>query len=268
MPATRRDPAAAPVTVSRGETEMHKTLKKEACRWLWRCGYRCVAAEVRCSPLGIIDAVGTGEFRPYENYLKDGRARSQTCFVECKASRGDFLRDCSHDGQMSLALFERGGNNRRRKSRARRCTKTLRQRVGLGKFDACLLQPMANIHYVLAPAGLLRKEEVPHRWGLLTLGDGGVTVVKTAVWQETACQCFVESQIARTLTCDIYRADDRAMSSVNREIFTQQQQLAERLRALKPLLLDPIEQQRREVDGLLATHPGPSRPDRPVRAMR
>ena len=40
-----------------GETDLHKTLKKEACRWLYRMGYRCIAAEVRLSPLGIIDAV-------------------------------------------------------------------------------------------------------------------------------------------------------------------------------------------------------------------
>ena len=52
-----------------GETDLHKKLKKEACRWLLRMGYRCIAAEVRLPPLGIIDAVGTGVFRPYQNYL-------------------------------------------------------------------------------------------------------------------------------------------------------------------------------------------------------
>ena len=31
-----------------------------------------------------------------------------------------------------------------------------------------------------------------------------------------------------------YRADDRAISSVNREIFAQQQQLATRIRSIKP----------------------------------
>jgi outer membrane murein-binding lipoprotein Lpp len=44
----------------------------------------------------------------------------------------------------------------------------------------------------------------------------------------------VEGAIARTLTGDIYRADDRAISSVNRELFAQQQSLAERIRAIKP----------------------------------
>jgi hypothetical protein len=227
----------------RGESLLHKTLKKEACRWLFRVGYRCVAAEVRLRQLGIIDSVGTGLFGPYFNHLKDGRHRPQTCFVECKASRADFLRDLTHRGQLELALIERGGNHRRRKGR-----RTLRQRVGLGKFDACVMQPLANLHYVLAPAGLLKKEEIPHRWGLLVLGDGGVSVVKSATWQETTAQTYVESQIARTLTCDIYRADDRAMSSVNREIVFQQEQLAQKIRALKASLAEPIAAQMREVE--------------------
>lgn len=73
-----------------GETELHKLLKKEACRWLWRMGYCCVAAEVRLPPLGIIDAVRTGIFRPYHNYLFIPRELAQVRFVECKASRGVF----------------------------------------------------------------------------------------------------------------------------------------------------------------------------------
>src|SRR5437588_8336565 len=88
-----------------GETELHKTLKKEACRWLFRMGYRCIAAEVRLRPLGIIDAVGTGLFRAYQNYLAVPREMQQTCFIECKASRGDFLRDHSEDGQLQLCLM-------------------------------------------------------------------------------------------------------------------------------------------------------------------
>src|SRR5215217_4639324 len=85
-----------------GETELHKTLKKEACRWLYRMGYRCIAAEVRLRPLGIIDAVGTGLFRPYYNYLALQRDLPQVCFIECKASRSDYLRDMSADGQLQL----------------------------------------------------------------------------------------------------------------------------------------------------------------------
>jgi hypothetical protein len=211
-----------------GETDLHKTLKKEACRWLYRMGYRCIAAEVRLSPLGIIDAVGTGLFRPYHNYLFQPRELPQVCFIECKASRADFLRDKSHDGQLELCLFEKK-NARKRKRKTNR-----RYNIGLGKFDSCLLRPMANLHYVLAPAGMLQKKDLPPRWGLLSFGEGGIHVTVRSDWHECARTEYVESAIARTLTGDIYRADDRAINSVNREIFSQQQQLAVRIRKLGP----------------------------------
>lgn len=218
-----------------GETDLHKTLKKEACRWLFRMGYRCIAAEVRLPPLGIIDAVGTGIFRPYHNYLCIPRDLQQVCFIECKASRSDFLRDHSNDGQMMLCLMERNGNRKTKRKR-----RPLRQSVGLGKFASCLLQPMANIHYVLAPAGLLQRKDLPPRWGLLSFGEGGISVVVRPDWQEIARQEYVEGAIARTLTGDIYRADDRAINSINREIFAQQQVLAERIRSIRPqVILSP-----------------------------
>ena len=218
-----------------GETDLHKTLKREACRWLFRMGYRCIAAEVRLPPLGIIDAVGTGVFRAYHNYLFIPRELPQVCFIECKASRADFLRDQTEDGQMSLCMMERRGNRRRRK-----ISRRLKQRVGLGKFKACLAQPMANLHYVLAPPGVVTKRELPPRWGLLSFGVGGISVVVRPEWQEMARTEYVESSIARTLTSDIYRADDRAIESINRQIFSQQIKLAERIRQVRPsVLLNP-----------------------------
>lgn len=219
-----------------GETDLHKLLKKEACRWLYRMGYRCIAAEVRLPPLGIIDSVGTGLFRPNHNYLFVPQEVHQTVFVECKASRADFLRDVSEDGQLSLALMERSGNRKRRRRR-----RTLSQRVGLGKFDACLAQPMANLHYILAPAGMIAKKELPPRWGLLSFGDTGVNVVVRPDWQEHARGAYVECAIARTLTMDIYRADDRAMASVNRQIMSAQATLADKIRQMKIVLPDPAE---------------------------
>src|SRR5881394_723784 len=206
-----------------GETELHKTLKKEACRWLFRMGYRCIAAEVRLRPLGIIDAVGTGLFRAYHNYLSVGRELQQTCFIECKASRADFLRDQSNDGQLQLCLGERQRNMKVRKRRP--SLAQLRQSVGLGKFKSCLVQPMANLHYVLAPAGIVQKKDLPPRWGLLSFSEAGVNVVVRSEWQDCARTEYVESAIARTLTGDIYRADDRALNSVNRELFAQQRTL-------------------------------------------
>jgi hypothetical protein len=55
---------------------------------------------------------------------------------------------------------------------------------------------------------------------------------------------YVESSIARTLTGDIFRADDRAMASVNRDLFAQQVALAERIRKIRPVYPTP----RRDVD--------------------
>jgi hypothetical protein len=207
-----------------GETELHKTLKKEACRWLARMGYRCIAAEVRLPPLGIVDAVGTGIFKAYHNYLAIGRELPQVCFIECKATRSDFLRDCSGDGQMEFCLQERG---RKRKRRRRRSPE-------LGKFDACLMQPMANLHYVLAPAGIVRKKDLAPRWGLLSYGEAGVNTVVKPLWQEFGRMEYVESAIARALTADIFRADERALTSVNRELFAQQMALANRIRSIRP----------------------------------
>jgi hypothetical protein len=62
----------------------------------------------------------------------------------------------------------------------------------------------------------------------------GVSVVVKPLWQESARSEFVESAIARTLTGDIFRADDRAVASVNRELFAQQMALADRIRSIRP----------------------------------
>jgi hypothetical protein len=126
---------------------------------------------------------------------------------------------------LEFSLFERKGKRRRRRK--------LRH-VGLGKFDSCLMQPMANLHYVLAPAGVVQKKDLAPRWGLLSYGETGVCVVVKALWQETAQMQYVESAIARTLTGDIFRADDRAVASVNRELFAQQMALADKIRSIRP----------------------------------
>ncbi|MCS7034646.1 MAG: hypothetical protein NZ561_11750 [Phycisphaerae bacterium] len=217
-----------------GETDLHRTLKKEACRWLFHQGYRCVAAEVKLPPLGIVDAVGAGVFGPWRNQLHLPRAIAQVCIIECKASRSDFLRDQSHDGQLQLCIFQRQAMRRRRPRRGAKWR--YRDAVGLGKFKSCLIVPMANLHYILAPAGVVKKQELPPRWGLLSFGEGGISVVHRAGWQECEAQSFVETQIARTLTCDIHNADLRAMNSVNREMLRQQQALASRIRAISPVV--------------------------------
>ena len=74
-----------------GETDLHKTLKKEACRWLFRMGYRCIAAEVKLPPLGIVDAVGTGVFRAWHNYLCVPRELQQVLLHRVQGVAGGFL---------------------------------------------------------------------------------------------------------------------------------------------------------------------------------
>src|SRR4051794_35553663 len=209
-----------------GETDLHKTLKKEACRWLYRMGYRCIAAEVRLKPLGIIDAVGTGVFRAWHNYLHMPRELPQVCFVECKASRADFLRDQSNDGQMTLCMMERSRNLRSRSRRKPR--HALRQAVGLGKFKACLVQPMANLHYILAPQGIVKKEDMPPRWGLLTAGPAGSSLVVRGPGAESSPPHVGETALARTLPRHNFCAHDRAHNSLNHQMFAQQQEPAQR----------------------------------------
>jgi hypothetical protein len=239
-----------------GETDLHKLLKKEACKWLFSSGYHCIAAEVRLKPLGIIDAVGTGMFPAGLHQQASRRSVHQACFIECKASRSDFIRDLSNDGQMQLCLLERRTNLKSK----RRARGILRQHVGLGKFAACLLQPMANLHYILAPAELIKKVEVPPRWGLLSYKPGGVSVIVKAAWQDCCYSSHVESAIARTLTGDIYRADDRAMGSVNREIMIAQQKIAARLREIKSIsaLVDSIDEASAEPDRALPAQTSPA----------
>ena len=80
----------------------------------------------------------------------------------------------------------------------------------------------------------MQKKDLPPRWGLLSYSDCGVSVVAKAGWQESAQVLYVESNIARTLSGDIFRADDRAIASVNRELFARQVALADRIRSIRP----------------------------------
>ena len=222
-----------------GETQLHKTLKKEACRWMFRQGYRTIAAEVRLPPVGIVDAVGTGYF-PAVPQLPLGPGHAPDHLL--RRVQGQPRRLHPRQGPRWAAhVLPRQQEARPAAARPPGGA----QGEGAGGTSAssgtCLLCPLANLHYVLAPAGLLKKSDLPPRWGLLTLGEGGVQVSVRADWVEAGRIGYVESAVARTLTGDIYRADSRAIGSVNREIAQQQAQLAERLRALTPALLEQAE---------------------------
>ena len=63
----------------------------------------------------------------------------------------------------------------------------------------------------------------------------GVNVVVKPLVAGDVPHHFVETAIARALTGDIFRADDRAMQSVNRaDLFAQQVALADKIRSIRP----------------------------------
>ena len=103
---------------------------------------------------------------------------------------------------------------------------------------------------VMEPSdGMAQRVQV---WGVFTMADrqtrsytepvrGYLYYSLPSEEQETARTEYVEGAIARTLTGDIYRADDRAIHSVNRALFAQQTSLADRIRTLRPqAVLAPV----------------------------
>ncbi|MFQ5494947.1 MAG: hypothetical protein ACE5EX_06160 [Phycisphaerae bacterium] len=188
------------------ESALHRRLKRAACRWLWERGYAAVAEEVSVPGVGIIDVVAAGKWRrrnPRRPAFdrEPGVDRRHIVFVECKAMRSDFLRDQGRQEQFAFALQERAALRRaRRRHRPRHAS------GALGKFDACLIRPHANLHYLLTPPGLVKVNEVPRRWGWLLYRDGHLSVVRRPAWQEVAQVAGIEGAIARALTAARMRA--------------------------------------------------------------
>jgi hypothetical protein len=221
-----------------GESDEHLRLKESACWWLWNQGFRAVAAEVPVPGIGIVDATAVGCPGAAESLRVSGSAATglrrrsrrtpsvwQAVFVECKAFRSDFLRDAADAAQLRIAIEERANlHHTRQRGRA------MQRSHKLGKFAACLARPTANVHWVLTPPGLIRKDELPLRWGLLETDDGGIRVTVPAHWQTTNGLRVVEASIARTLTASIYAADTRAITnSVNRMLRQKQAGSASRM---------------------------------------
>ncbi|MCO6436742.1 MAG: hypothetical protein J5J06_06620 [Phycisphaerae bacterium] len=194
------------------ESDLHLSLKRVACRWLWRAGYAAIAEEVVVPGLGIIDVAAAGIWRrPNPRrvvFEREPRVdRFHVVFIECKATRADFLRDQGRQQQFEFALRERSAT--RRVSRPRRHRHAS---PALGKFDSCLLRPHANQHYLLAPPGVVRIGDIPRRWGLLVWEQGHVRVLRRPAWQEVAEVAAVEGAIARALTAQRMRRGMRRMT--------------------------------------------------------
>jgi len=101
----------------------HKELVEIAYRWVYRIGWGVAFKELVSMGSEIPDVIA---FRSGE-----------TCLIECKASRGDFLAD--------------------KKKRHRQVPE-----MGLGKF-----------RFYMCPSGLIKPEELLEGWGLIYVGDKG-----------------------------------------------------------------------------------------------
>jgi len=198
-------------------------LKRLAAAFLLRHGCQAAGVEVRCAigryradAMGYIDAAPIGAD---VNHLKRwaepqgelfgttggrrARCEPQVVLVECKRSRGDFLRDAEERGRL-LAQRERvlrrlahlqdaivkvaepglrrsgeflfnemeqwdfGAARSPGYRRGLAELKRLEERLyGQTKFWSMARYRVADRLYLLAPAGLVSAREVPHGWGLL-----------------------------------------------------------------------------------------------------
>lgn len=203
------------------ETPSHARLKQLSAVFLLMCGCRAVASEVRCpGSKYVLDTAGYLDPLPKrarprggEPWGGDGGAallrrgeRPKTVIVECKQSRGDFLRD-TRETRRLLAERERLDVERVRLEEERikvnepelrqsgsflftqmeaweftasRLATYRRVLAGLRRVDQRLYGQtklwmiaryrLADCLYVAAPAGMVRARELPRGWGLLECG--------------------------------------------------------------------------------------------------
>lgn len=155
-------------------------LKWAAWQWLYQAaGCRCLAFEVRLQgPWGaVIDVVGVGP-------------GNLIYAVEVKSSRSDFARDNHTDAdvarlrrqfdslarRMELAsapAYRDAGAGSSDLERLRREWERLRARLATisTKFHDPRFLAIADYHYIMAPAGVVRAERLPPAWGLLAPGS-------------------------------------------------------------------------------------------------
>lgn len=208
------------------ETQAHERLKQWAAALLIEQGYLAVGTEVRC-PISRyrVDVAGYAD-RPVEPAeqsagplfaaaVSNGRVckpkrEVRTVVIECKQSRGDFLRHTRktdallarrdrldaarrryeqtrlpheepHLRRSGSALFtelEQWDFTQSRSSGYRRILRRLRrveqQLYGETKFSMIARYHLADRLYIAAPAGMIRPHELPAGWGLLECPKRGL----------------------------------------------------------------------------------------------
>ena len=186
------------LTGPRNETAEHWLLKRLALNWAYQRGFHCISFEVRAprSPYRV-DVAG---YRPASE--EDAPI---VALFECKHCRPDLNRDSAQTAPIEIelrALQERRQNLERLlavhyphlripsslfpewdsfnpeklphsgyRRLIRRILALQRKLEGNTKFERVTRYRLANLHFLVAPAGLVRSERVPPGWGLLVTPD-------------------------------------------------------------------------------------------------
>jgi hypothetical protein len=209
----------------RNETEEHWLLKRLALGWAYERGFSCISFEVRAprSPYRV-DVAG---YRP----AHDQEAPIVALF-ECKQNRPDLDRDSAQTGAIEIEL--RGLQERRQnlerllaihfpnartpgslfpewdpfdpeqlphtgyRRLVRRIVALQRKLEGNTKFERVTRYRLANLHFLVAPAGLVKSERVPPGWGLLEAVDNArlelsiqprfYSITSELYWLERICK--------------------------------------------------------------------------------
>jgi len=185
-------------TGPRNETEEHWLLKRLALGWAYERGFNCIAFELRAprSPY----RVDVAAYRP-----ANGQESPIVALFECKQSRPDLDRDSAQTASIEIelrALQERRQNLERLlavhyphlripsslfpewdpfdpeklphsgyRRLIRRIVALQRKLEGNTKFERVTRYRLANLHFLVAPTGLVQSERVPPGWGLLEAPD-------------------------------------------------------------------------------------------------
>jgi hypothetical protein len=220
------------------ETARHRELKRLALAWAQAHGYRIAAPEVSVPNLGV--RLDVAAFRPGRARKGERLSASTTAIFECKQSRGDFLKDSRCREQIAARMAKLHERRARYETTMRRHMPFLRQADTLFpefdsyRFEAAGYEPYdkltrelrtlsarlhgqtkfadlarwraANLHYVIAEAGVAKPHEVPHGWGLLVRGEDGLAVVVEPTWHD------VEEEARVALLLQIATAGTKAVN--------------------------------------------------------
>jgi hypothetical protein len=189
-----------------GESDTHKRLKEVTFLWACQRGYRCCAMEVRAprSPYRVDLAAVRIDRRT---------SLSTSAIFECKQSRNDFMRDNRRSNDLRNRLAEL--QDRRRKlelllavhypslrtsdclfpdwisfdfgmvdhqgyrQTVQNIVRVQRQLLQDIKFDLISRYCVANLHYLVAPPGIIDPAEVPIGWGFLEVAAEGTIEERT-----------------------------------------------------------------------------------------